>query len=146
MKITEKSDVYSYGVVLLEVLTGMEPNDPRIPDGKHIVSWVYEELRKKPRDFTSILDQQVLLQSSTQTEEMVQVIGIALLCVNPCPDERPTMRDVTAMLEGIKHGNEELEKPTNSFRKEMMLNTRSAVYCSSFRSSKPLIRSPLHSL
>ncbi|XP_073125929.1 uncharacterized protein [Henckelia pumila] len=146
LKITEKSDVYSYGVVLLEVLTGMEPNDPRIPDGKHIVSWVYEELRQKPRDFTSILDQQLLLQSSTQTEEMVQVIGIALLCLNPCPDERPTMRDVTAMLEGCKHEHQELDKPTNSFRKEMALNTRSAVYCSSFRSSKSLIRSPLHSL
>ncbi|KAH6824078.1 Leucine-rich repeat transmembrane protein kinase family protein [Perilla frutescens var. hirtella] len=146
LKITEKSDVYSYGIVLLEVLTGMEPSDTRIPDGKHIVTWVYEELQTKCRDFTSIVDPQLLLQSSTQTEEMLQVLGIALLCVNPGPDERPTMRDVIAMLEGIKHENEEPEKP-NSIRQENASNPRAADHCSSFsRSSKPLILSPLHSL
>ncbi|KAK9931382.1 hypothetical protein M0R45_018658 [Rubus argutus] len=37
MKITEKSDVYSYGVVVLEVLTGKQPIDPTIPDGLHVV-------------------------------------------------------------------------------------------------------------
>lgn len=145
LKITEKSDVYSYGIVLLEVLTGMEPSDPRIPDGKHIVPWVYEELRTKHRDFTSIVDQQLLLHSSTQSEEMLQVLGIALLCVNPSPDERPTMRDVIAMLEGIKHEHNESEK-TNSVREEIISNPRAADHCSSFsRSSKPLIMSPLHS-
>lgn len=145
MKITEKSDVYSYGIVLLEVLTGMEPSDPRIPDGKHIVTWVYEELRTKLRDFTPIVDQQLLLQSSTQTEEMLQVLGIALLCVNPSPDERPTMRDVIAMLEGIKHGNEESEKQ-DSIREEIDSNPRAEAHCSSFsRLDKPLIMSPLHS-
>ncbi|KAL0360340.1 UNVERIFIED_CONTAM: Receptor-like protein kinase [Sesamum radiatum] len=82
----------SYGIVLLEVLTGMEPTDSQIPDGKHIVTWVYEELREKHRDFTSIVDQQLLLRSGTQTEEMLQVLGIALLCVNPNPDERPNER------------------------------------------------------
>ncbi|KAL0326067.1 UNVERIFIED_CONTAM: Receptor-like protein kinase [Sesamum radiatum] len=75
LKITEKSDVYSYGIVLLEVLTGMEPTDSQIPDGKHIVTWVYEELRERHRDFTSIVDQQLLLHSGTQTEEMLQVLG-----------------------------------------------------------------------
>ncbi|KAL8524585.1 hypothetical protein ACS0TY_014258 [Phlomoides rotata] len=145
LKMTEKSDVYSYGIVILEVLTGMEPTDPRIPDGKHIVPWVYEELRTKLRDFTSIVDQQLLLQSSTQTEEMLQVLGIALLCVNSCPDDRPKMRDVIAMLEGVKHENEESEKP-NSPRKETVSNPSAADHCSSFsRSSRSLIISSSHS-
>ncbi|KAG6432549.1 hypothetical protein SASPL_104129 [Salvia splendens] len=136
LRITEKSDVYSYGIVLLEVVTGMEPTDARIPEGRNIVTWVYEELRTRLRDFASIGDQQLLLNSSTQTEEMVQVLGIALLCVNACPDERPTMRDVVTMLQGIRHQNEESEKA----------NSRAAAQCSSFsRSSEPLIVSPLHS-
>ncbi|XP_027148192.1 LRR receptor-like serine/threonine-protein kinase RCH1 [Coffea eugenioides] len=142
MRITGKSDVYSYGIVLLEVLTGMEPNDPRIPNGAHIVTWVQREMRIKHREFTSILDQQLLLLSGTQTQEMLQVLGVALLCVNPSPDDRPTMKDVTAMLREIRHENEDFEKP-NSLQKAMVSNTKAAVHCSSFsRSSEPLIRSP----
>jgi serine/threonine protein kinase len=142
MRITEKSDVYSYGIVLLEVLTGMEPNDPRIPDGAHIATWINRELRLKHREFTSILDQQLLLRSGTQTQEMLQVLGVALLCVNRNPEDRPTMKDVTAMLKEIRHENEDFEKP-NSLGKGMVSNPKAAVHCSSFsRSSEPLIKSP----
>ncbi|GMJ02258.1 RGF1 INSENSITIVE 2 [Hibiscus trionum] len=94
MWITEKSDVYSFGVVLLEVLTGLEPTDNSIPDGVHIITWINTELREKRKDFTTIIDQMLLLRSGTQIHEMLQVLGVALLCVNPCPKERPTMKDV----------------------------------------------------
>ncbi|KAJ8541534.1 hypothetical protein K7X08_002350 [Anisodus acutangulus] len=135
LRITEKSDVYSYGIVLLEVLTGMEPTDSRIPEGAHIVTWVNQELRVKRQEFTTVLDQQLLLRSGTQTQEMLQVLGVALLCVNPSADERPTMKDVAAMLTEIRHENEDFEKP-NRCPKE-------AVNCPSFSgSSQPLIRSP----
>ncbi|CAI9115672.1 OLC1v1016645C6 [Oldenlandia corymbosa var. corymbosa] len=142
MRITEKSDVYSYGIVLLEVLTGREPNDPRIPDGAHIVTWVNHELRIKHSEFTSILDQQLLVLSGTRTSEMFQVLGVALLCVNPSPNDRPTMKDVAAMLREIKHENEDIEKP-ESLQKGHICNSKAAIHCSSFsRSSEPLIRSP----
>lgn len=40
-KLTTKSDVYSYGVVLLELLTGRVPVDTNRPPGEHVlVSWV----------------------------------------------------------------------------------------------------------
>lgn len=142
LRITEKSDVYSFGIVLLEILTGMEPTDPRIPDGAHIVTWLNQELRVKHRDFTTILDQQLLSRSGTQTQEMLQVLGVSLLCVNPCPDERPTMKDVAAMLTEIRHENDDFEKP-NHHRKAMASNSETSVQCSSFsRSSEPLIKSP----
>ncbi|PQP99597.1 receptor-like protein kinase 2 [Prunus yedoensis var. nudiflora] len=41
---------------------------------------------------------------------MMQALGIALLCVNSTPDERPTMKDVAAMLKEIKHEREEYAK------------------------------------
>ncbi|XP_016435749.2 uncharacterized protein LOC107761968 [Nicotiana tabacum] len=142
LRVTEKSDVYSYGIVLLEVLTGMEPTDSRIPEGAHIVTWINQELRIKHKEFTTILDQQLLLRSGTQTQEMLQVLGVALLCVNSCPDERPTMKDVAAMLTEIRHENEDFEKP-NHLGKGSVSNPKAAVQCPSFSgSSEPLIRSP----
>lgn len=142
LKITEKSDVYSYGVVLLEILTGLEPIDRRIPDGAHIVTWVNNELQKSNGEFTSIFDHQLLLHSSTQIQEMSQVFGVALLCVNPNPNDRPKMKDVTLMLKEIKHEKHEIEK-SNLFGKGVVGNQISAVVCSSFsRSSEPLIGSP----
>lgn len=104
MKITEKSDVYSYGVVIIEVLTGKQPIDPTIPDGLHVVDWVR---RKRGNE---VLDPSLQSRPETETEEMMQVLGIALLCVNPTPDERPTMKDVAAMLKEIKHEREEYAK------------------------------------
>lgn len=133
--------MYSYGVVLLEVLTGKEPTDNRIPEGMHIITWINGELRERKRDFTTILDPQLLMRSSTQIQEMLQVLGVALLCVNSYPEERPTMKDVTAMLKGIIHENDDCEKPVSSGK--AIANPKAAVHCSSFsRSSEPLIRSP----
>ena len=96
MKITEKSDVYSFGVVVLEVLTGKQPIDPTIPEGQHVVDWV------RHNKGVGVLDAALLSRSESEIEEMVQVLGIALLCVNFAPDERPNMKDVAAMLKEIK--------------------------------------------
>lgn len=134
--------MYSYGVVLLEILTGMEPTDNRIPEGTHIVTWVISEIREKKREFTSILDQQLILQCGTRTPEMLQVLGVALLCVNPSPEERPTMKDVTAMFKEIMHENDDFHKP-NILHKGIVTNPKAAVHCSSFsRSCEHLIESP----
>ncbi|KAI3746855.1 hypothetical protein L6452_09297 [Arctium lappa] len=97
MKITEKSDVYSYGVVILEVLTGKQPIDPTIPDGLHVVDWVRQ--KKGGRE---VVDPSLLSRPESDIEEMIQALGVALLCVNSTPEERPTMKDVAAMLKEIK--------------------------------------------
>ena len=141
LRITEKSDVYSYGVVLLEVLTGKEPTDNRIPEGVHIVTWVSKALRERRTELTTILDPQLLLRSGTQLQEMLQVLGVAVLCVNPSPEERPTMKDVIAMLKEIRHENEDFEKP--KYRGKEAATNPKADHSSSFsRSSEPLIRLP----
>ncbi|CAK9177188.1 unnamed protein product [Ilex paraguariensis] len=105
MKITEKSDVYSYGIVMLEVLTGKQPIDPTIPDGLHVVDWV-----KKKTGSTDVLDPSLLSLPESEIEEIMQALGVAILCVNSSPDERPTMKDVSAMLKEIKHEREEYAK------------------------------------
>lgn len=114
VKITEKSDVYSYGVVLLEIITGKKPVDPSFPDGQHVVQWVRDHLKSK-RDPVDIIDQKLQGLPDTQIQEMLQALGIALLCTSNRPDDRPAMKDVVALLKEIKHeavaGGDQAQKP-----------------------------------
>lgn len=111
MKITEKSDVYSFGVVLLEVLTGRRAVevDPGYSEGLHIVDWV-KMMKRSYQISVEILDPRLRGLADPLIQEMEQVLGVALLCVNPNPSERPTMKDVVALLLEVQHPLEEYSK------------------------------------
>ncbi|XP_057472981.1 MDIS1-interacting receptor like kinase 1-like [Actinidia eriantha] len=96
LKVDEKSDIYSYGVVLMELLTGKHPLDPKFGESVDIVEW----FRRKIRDNISLeeaLDPNVGNCKHVQ-EEMLLVLRIAFLCTAKLPKERPSMRDVITML------------------------------------------------
>lgn len=101
-RITEKSDVYSYGIVLLEVLTGRHPLDPTLPGGAHLVQWVRDHLASK-RDPVDILDLKLRGRADPEMHEMLQTLAVSFLCISTRADDRPMMRDVVAMLKEIKH-------------------------------------------
>jgi len=112
-RITEKSDVYSYGVVLLEVLTGRHPLDPSLPGGAHLVQWVREHLSNK-RDPMDLLDSRLQGQPDSQIQEMIQALAISVLCVSPRPHDRPTMKDVVALLKEIRRSVIDEPKPSST--------------------------------
>ncbi|KAH1054332.1 hypothetical protein GLYMA_08G333200v4 [Glycine max] len=99
--ITEKSDVYSFGMVLLEVLTGRHPLDPTLPGGAHLVQWVRNHLSSKG-DPSDILDTKLRGRADPTMHEMLQTLAVSFLCVSTRADERPTMKDVVAMLKEIR--------------------------------------------
>jgi serine/threonine protein kinase len=101
-KISTKSDVYSFGVVLLETITGRRPLDPAFGEGQSVVQWVSDHLCRK-REPMEIIDTRLQGRSDTQVPEMLQALGIALLCASPRPEDRPMMKDVAALLRGIQH-------------------------------------------
>ncbi|KAL8131812.1 leucine-rich repeat receptor-like serine/threonine-protein kinase RGI4 [Apium graveolens] len=101
-RITEKSDVYSYGVVLLEVLTGRHPLDPTFPKGAHLVQFVREHLQSK-LDPSNILDPKLRGRSDPQMHEMLQTLAVSFLCVSARASDRPIMKDVVAMLKEIRN-------------------------------------------
>jgi len=145
MKITEKSDVYSYGVVVLEVLTGKQPIDPTVPEGIHLVDWV-----RQNRGSLEVLDSTLRSRTEAEADEMMQVLGTALLCVNSSPDERPTMKDVAAMLKEIKQEREEYAKvdlllkksppPTTTMQEECRKNEMMMIPAAAASSSKEMRR------
>lgn len=101
-QVTEKSDVYSYGVVLLEVLTGRHPLDPTLPGGAHLVQWVRNHLASKG-DPSEILDPKLRERTDpTMQHEILQTLAVSFLCVSTKADERPTMKGTVAMLKEIR--------------------------------------------
>ena len=104
-KITTKSDVYSFGVVLLEAITGRRPVEAAFGEGRSVVQWVREHLHQK-RDPAEVIDQRLQGRPDTQVQEMLQALGIALLCASARPEDRPTMKDVAALLRGLRNDND----------------------------------------
>jgi serine/threonine protein kinase len=107
-KITTKSDVYSFGVVLLEMITGRRPLDQSFGEGQSVVEWVRDHLCRK-REAMEVIDARLQGRPDTQVQEMLQALGIALLCASPRPEDRPMMKDVAALLRGIQHDDGSIE-------------------------------------
>ncbi|XP_031255310.1 receptor-like protein kinase HSL1 [Pistacia vera] len=93
LRVNEKSDIYSFGVVLLELVTGRLPIDPEFGD-KDLVKWVCTTLDQ--RDFDSVIDSKL---DSSHKEEMCRVLEVSLLCTNALPINRPSMRKVVKLLQ-----------------------------------------------
>jgi serine/threonine protein kinase len=93
LKVDQKSDIYSYGVVLMELITGRRAVEPEFGEGQDIVGWVREKIRSNTVEF---LDPNV--GGAHVREEMLLVLRIAVLCTAKAPRDRPSMREVIAML------------------------------------------------
>ncbi|CAI8615200.1 unnamed protein product [Vicia faba] len=95
-----KSDVYSYGVVLLELLTGRKPVDMSQPSGQeNLVTWARPILRDKDR-LDEIADPK--LGGNYPNEDFVRVCTIAAACVAPEANQRPTMGEVVQSLKMVQ--------------------------------------------
>jgi serine/threonine protein kinase len=91
--VNEKSDIYSFGVVILELITGRRPIDPEFGE-KDLVNWVCTTLDQKGIDH--IIDP--ILDSKYKTE-ISKVLDIGLLCTSTLPISRPSMRKVVKLLQ-----------------------------------------------
>uniref|UniRef100_A0A0C9S9I1 TSA: Wollemia nobilis Ref_Wollemi_Transcript_781_3450 transcribed RNA sequence n=1 Tax=Wollemia nobilis TaxID=56998 RepID=A0A0C9S9I1_9CONI len=99
-----KSDVYSYGVVLLELLTGRKPVDMSQPSGmENLVTWARPILRDRDR-LEEIADPR--LGGKYPKEDFIQVCAIAAACVAPEAGQRPTMGEVVQSLKMVQRTNE----------------------------------------
>ncbi|KAK3160007.1 hypothetical protein QOZ80_1BG0054080 [Eleusine coracana subsp. coracana] len=99
-----KSDVYSYGVVLLELLTGRRPVDMSQPSGQeNLVTWARPILRDKDR-LEELADPR--LGSQYPKDDFVRVCTIAAACVSPEANQRPTMGEVVQSLKMVQRSVE----------------------------------------
>lgn len=104
-KFTQKSDVYSFGVLLLEALTGKSPIQmPGYDDVVDLPKWVQSVVRE---EWTAEAFDVDLVKGRNVEEEMVQMLQIAMACVENVPEKRPTMDDVVKMIEDIRVSDSE---------------------------------------
>ncbi|GLT39822.1 hypothetical protein SLA2020_139910 [Shorea laevis] len=101
LQVDEKSDIYSYGVVLMEIISGKRSVDSEFGDGNSIVDWVRSKIKRKD-GIIEVLDKNAGASCASVREEMMQMLRIALLCTSRNPAERPSMRDVVLMLQEAK--------------------------------------------
>ncbi|CAK9267603.1 unnamed protein product [Sphagnum jensenii] len=95
--LSPKSDVYGFGVVLLEIISGRMPIDPTLPncDAWNLCEWVRSNLQAGNID--KILDP-IVKASNPQLDALWKVAEIAIQCVEPKSIHRPTMTKVVEEL------------------------------------------------
>lgn len=100
-KVSKKSDVWSYGCLLLELLTGKVSSDsapPGVSTGVDICNWVHRAVRE---EWTGeIFDVEIAVQRSAN-HAMVRLLQIAIRCCERLPEKRPDMSEVVGEVEKI---------------------------------------------
>lgn len=128
-----KSDVYGFGVVLLELLTGLRALDTKRPNGEqNLVDWMKPMLSQKKK-LKNIMDARIEGQYSTKAAQ--QAAQLALKCIEQEPKNRPSMKEVVEILEHIEAIKEKPKKSVFSSSRPTQRNAQQ----SSHR------RSPLYS-
>ncbi|KAF3670157.1 putative LRR receptor-like serine/threonine-protein kinase [Capsicum annuum] len=94
--LTEKADVFGFGVVALEIVSGRPNSDESLEEDKiYLLEWAWQLHENKHE--TELVDANL---SEFDVDEVKKVIMIALLCTQTSPGLRPSMSRVIAMLTG----------------------------------------------
>lgn len=102
--LTTRSDVYSYGVVLLEMLSGRRAVDKNRPSGEHnLVEWAKPYLANKRKIFR-VLDNR--LEGQYTMDGAYKAATLALRCLSMEAKFRPTMDEVVTALEQLQESND----------------------------------------
>ncbi|XP_050363998.1 leucine-rich repeat receptor-like tyrosine-protein kinase PXC3 [Argentina anserina] len=90
MRVTVAGNIYSFGVILLELLTGK----PAVSEGIELANWVLRNSGQHDK----LLDSTISRTSSAIRSQMLTVLKVALGCVTASPEARPRMKSVLRML------------------------------------------------
>ncbi|PHT42550.1 hypothetical protein CQW23_16575 [Capsicum baccatum] len=143
--LTAKSDVFSFGVVLLEILTGRRSMDKKRPSGEqNLVAWARPYLSDK-RKFYQLVDPRLELNYSLKGVQKIS--QLAYICLSRDPKSRPSMDEVVKALTPLQDLNDlailsNHSRLTQSGRRKKKLDGMQQL---SFNHSRSIRGSPLHS-
>ncbi|KAG0617465.1 hypothetical protein M758_5G191000 [Ceratodon purpureus] len=94
-RVDEKSDIYSFGVVLLELVTGKRAVDSAVfGEGSDLVRWVSDKVQTEEGVY-EILDPNC---GEGSQQDMISFLRVAMMCTSFNPVDRPSMRKVVLLL------------------------------------------------
>ncbi|WVZ62655.1 hypothetical protein U9M48_012375 [Paspalum notatum var. saurae] len=114
-KLSTRGDVYSYGVMLLEMITGKNPLDQSFSGEMNLIKWVQDNF---PHRAHEVIDKRLIISTTIDTSIegvqesntkqllmnslLIPMMEVALSCVLGSPDERSSMHDSLLRLKQIK--------------------------------------------
>ncbi|NP_001170087.1 Cysteine-rich receptor-like protein kinase 2-like isoform 1 [Zea mays] len=109
-QLTEKADIYSYGVLVLEIVTGRKSHNSvaSSAEGLSLMALIWRHYTAGT--LTELLDPNLREQCSE--EDALRVFHVGLLCAQASPNLRPPMWKVVEMLSGRDHKAVALPRPT----------------------------------